>query len=48
MDIWLRMALINAQVVLQTLVQQKKLKLSKDDKAVLAGIRQLITSLIGE
>lgn len=48
MDIWVRIALMNAKSVLQILVEQKTLKLSKRDKAILAEVRDLITSLIGE
>lgn len=48
MDLWVRMIIMQASTVLQVLKQQKKLKLSKDDITVLRGIRDLITSLIGE
>jgi len=48
MNIWLVAGLMQAQTALQVLTQTKKLKLSKDEKELLAGIRDLITSLIGK
>lgn len=48
MNIWIRVGLMQAESALRILVATKKLKLSKDDKALLSGIRDLITSLIGE